>query len=268
MMVVNKPIRIIRTLWGKNFSIHKEIPKKPIFGKNEYVFVWGNANTEFLKNLGYQTLPLHYNDTFDNYNTHLHHYGHKLEALKLADELFDEYLFLDWDVGIVKDIDDRFWELVRSGNDVQCPIYAYNKNYINDILDWYTKKGTLTKNIEDFLKYHIKGLNKYSWQTEDLYILPNFCYFYSNKSKVATRLYEIMNKNNLDTCIEEFAMWIYSNCSLDEYISKYEPQVIRGKERDVNLPNMDLAFKTINEYVGERVKKEIYLYHELQTTTN
>lgn len=263
-----KPIKVIRALWGKNFAIHKEIPKSPIF-KDELVFVYGIKNEQFLKNLGYQTKLIGYDETLENvYDNHLKHYGHKLEVIKMAEEMFDEYLFLDWDVGVVKNIDNNFWQLIRSGNNIQCPIYAYNKNYRNDILEYYKQRGTLTNHIDEFLKYHIEGLKKYSWQTDDLYVLPNFCFFYSNKTNSASELHKLMVDNNLDTCIEEFAMWLFSNCSLEEYVLKYEPFVIRGKERDVNLPNMDWAFKTINQYVGERVKKEIYLYHELQTTTN
>jgi len=267
-MIANNPIQIVRALWGKNFSILKEIPKKPIF-QNEIVFVWGEQNDRFLKSMGYRTILVGDNQTDDEiYNSHLKHYGHKLQVLKYCDTFYDEYLFLDWDIGIVKDIDQEFYDIIRSGNNIQCPIYAYNKKYKEDILEYYKEKNTLTEHIEDFLKHHIEGLYKYSWKTDELYVLPNFCFFYSYKTKVGTELYNIMIDNDLDTCIEEFAMWIFSNCYLDEYILKYEPVVVRGKERDVNLPNMDYAFKTINEYVGTKVEKKIYLYHELQQTSN
>ena len=182
--------------------------------------------------------------------------------------VFDEYLFLDWDVGIVKDIDKQFYDIIRSGNNIQCPLYAYNKSYRGDILEYYNERGTLTDEIDGFLKNHIDGLNKYNWDYSDLYVIPNFCFFYSNGNKIGTELYDIMMKYGLTTCIEEFAMWIYSDCSLDEYIEKYEPIVIRGKERDINLPNMDTAFKTINNYVDTKLEKKIYLYHELQATNN
>jgi hypothetical protein len=265
---MNKPIKIVRALWGKAFHILKEIPKQPIF-PNEIVFVWGSKNNELLQRIGYKTILISNDDSASYlYASHLKHYGHKLEVIKMAEGLYDEYLFLDWDIGVVKNIDDEFYNIIRNGNNIQCPIYAYNKNYRQDILEYYKERETLTNDIEDFLKYHIEGLKKYSWQTDELYILPNFCFFYSNKTKSASELHKIMIDNDLDTCIEEFAMWIYSNCSLDEYILKYEPVVVRGKERDVNLPNMDLAFKTINEYVGTKVEKKIYLYHELQQTSN
>jgi hypothetical protein len=268
MMSVNNPIQIVRALWGNNFNIHKEVPKTPIF-KNEIVLVWGIKNQKFLKNFGYSTILIGDNQTNDElYNSYLKHYGHKLEAIKLAENMFDEYLFLDWDVDVVKELDDEFYNLIRSGNNIQCPIYAYSKNYKDDIISYHRNNGTSSDNLENFLKYHLEGLTKYSWNYNDLYVIPNFCFFYSNKTKSASELHKLMFDNNLITCIEEFAMWIYSDCTLDEYIFKYEPIVIRGKERDISLPTMDSAFKTINKYVDSKIEKKIYLYHELQATNN
>lgn len=265
-MKVDNKIQIVRALWGNNFVIHKEVPKTPIF-ENEIVLVWGAKNADFLLRLGYNILQMD-DINITIYNSHLKHFGHKLEAIKKAEHIFDEYLFLDWDVDVVKELDDEFYELIRSRNNVQCPIYAYSNTYKADIYEYYKKTNTLTDNTKDFLKNHMDGLSKYNWNYNDLYVIPNFCFFYSNKSNVASELHKLMVDNDLITCIEEFAMWIYSDCSLDEYIEKYEPIVIRGKERDVNLPNMDTAFKTINNYVDTKLEKKIYLYHELQTTNN
>lgn len=268
MMSVNNPIQIVRALWGNNFNIHKEVPKTPIF-KNEIVLVWGTKNYKFLSNLGYNVLLMDSGDiVIGDYTNYLTHYGHKLEAIKQAESMFDEYLFLDWDVDVVKELDDEFYNLIRSGNNIQCPIYAYSKNYKDEIISYHRNNGTSSDNLENFLKYHLDGLNKYSWNYNDLYVIPNFCFFYSNKTNSASELHKLMVDNDLITCIEEFAMWIYSDCTLDEYILKYEPIVIRGKERDVSLPSMDNAFKTINKYVDTKLEKKIYLYHELQATNN
>jgi hypothetical protein len=57
---------------------------------------------------------------------------------------------------------------------------------------------------------------------------------------------------------------MYSNCSLDEYIEKYEPIVIRGKERDKNLEGMTRAIHKINNYINTKVDKNIYLVHDLK----
>lgn len=265
-MSVSNPIQIVRALWGNNFVIHREVPKTPIF-ENEIVLVWGVKNADFLLRLGYNILQMD-DINVTRYNSHLKHFGHKLEAIKKAESMFDEYLFLDWDVDIVKELDDEFYNLIRSGNGIQCPIYAYSKNYKDEIISYHRNNGTSSDNLENFFNHHLEGLTKYSWNYNDLYVIPNFCFFYSNKTKSASELHKLMLDNNLITCIEEFAMWIYSNCTLDEYILKYEPIVIRGKEVDVRFPSMDIAFKTINNYVDTKLEKKIYLYHELQTTNN
>ena len=104
---------------------------------------------------------------------------------------------------------------------------------------------------------------KYNWEFDDVLALPCFCFFYSNESNVISQLMEIANKYGLTACIEEFAMRIYSNCTLDEYIEKYEPIVIRGKERDKNLERMSESIKKINKYVDLSIDKNIYLLHDI-----
>jgi hypothetical protein len=107
-------IKIIRALWGDSLYILNEIPKTPIF-ENELVFVWGKANYDFVKKLGYEALLISETKTQgETYDSHLKHFGHKLQALKFADEMFGEYLFLDWDVTLVKQIDDEFYN--KKGN--------------------------------------------------------------------------------------------------------------------------------------------------------
>jgi hypothetical protein len=257
-------IKIIRALWGNSLYILNEIPKKPIF-EDELVYIWGRTNYEFLsKKLNYNCILVNqYIAEEGKYDTHLNHFGHKLEVLKLADERYGEYLFLDWDVTTLKPIDDMFFDIIRSGNNLQCPLYAYHSNYRNDAIDYHTKKSDFTENLDDFLLTHINQLEKYHWKHEDIKVLPCFCFLYSNNTNIGSDLLNIMNENGILACIEEFAMQLYSDCSLDEYISKYEPIVIRGKERDKNLEGMTLAIQKINNYINTKIDKNVYLIHDL-----
>lgn len=257
-------IKIIRALWGNSLYILNEIPKNPIFD-DELVYVWGRANYNFLKKLGYATaLVSETNTQADTYDSHLKHFAHKLQALQFADEAFGEYLFLDWDVTLKKDIDDNFYNIIRSGNKLQCPLYAYHSNYRNDAIEYHNQKNDLTSNLDDFLLTHINQLEIYHWKYEDVKVLPCFCFLYSNNTTIGSDLLKLMNDNNILACIEEFAMQLYSNCSLDEYILKYEPVVIMGKERDKNLEGMTKAIGKINNYIHTKVQKNIYLVHDLK----
>jgi len=257
-------IKIIRALWGDSLYILNEIPKTPIF-ENEFVFVWGKANYDFVKKLGYEALLISETKTQgETYDSYLKHFGHKLQALKFADEIFGEYLFLDWDVTLVKKIDDAFYNTIRSKGKLQCPLYGYNQNYQSDTIQYHKSNNTLTDNLVEFIKVHMCQLDMYHWKYEDVKVLPCFCFLYSDNTNIGSDLLNIMNENGMLACIEEFAMQMYSNCSLDEYIEKYEPIVIRGKERDKNLESMTEAIHKINNYINTKVDKNIYLAHDLK----
>jgi hypothetical protein len=255
-------IKIIRVLWGSSEYILNEIPKVPLFD-DELVYVWGIENQKYLISLGYDTVLMGLDITEFIFSTHLLHFQHKLFALQRAEENFKEFLFLDWDISLSKEIDYKFYELIRSGNNIQCPLYAYHKNYKEDIKKFLLENNTYSDNMDDFLHHHIKNLYKYNWEINDALALPCFGFFYSNDVNVFSELMKISNEYGLTACIEEFAMWIYSNCTLDEYISKYEPIVIRGKEKDKNLDDMTVAIKKINSYIDTKIKKDIYLLHDI-----
>lgn len=66
----------------------------------------------------------------------------------------------------------------------------------------------------------------------------------------------------LESCIEEHAMFIYANCSMDEYIEKYEPVVTYGRPNlsvhlrlNINTQNL------LNKYIDTKIQKDIYLEH-------
>ena len=261
-------MKIIRSFWGEQQHIWNEVPAFPLF-EDEIVFVWGKNNEERLKSLGYTTYLMGEGVTEEEYSTIYDHFAHKLKVLVTAEQLYDEYLFLDWDVHIVKEIDDEFWNLIRSGNNVQCPIYGYPMNYEKKILehiknnpqkDWVQK---LDPNTYPWISVQEELLAKYHWQWEDLQLVPNFCFLYSYKTDIATRLLDIYKEYSLKTCIEEYAMYIAANCTLQQFINTYEPTVIRGREDDCYHFDLveDDTMRRINKFVAEQKPKKIYLKH-------
>jgi hypothetical protein len=262
-------MKIIRAFWGSQEKTWAEVPNKPIFD-NEVVYVYGRENYERFRAMGYEVVLMHYDPTEPKYSTVYDHFVHKLVVLKMAEHAYGEYLFLDWDVHVVKPIDFAFWELIKNRGHIQCPVYAYPKNYESKILehiknnpqkDWVKK---LDPNTYEWIKIQNQLLEKYNWNWEDLQVVPNFCFFYSRYTNVASDLLEIYEKDGIKTCIEEFAMFILAECSLDEFIAKYEPVVIRGRED--NCYHFDLTeddtMARINKYVASKINKNIYLIHE------
>jgi hypothetical protein len=254
-------MKILRALWGVPEHVIGEIPRVPLF-EDETVIVWGREHEKMLKKWGYKTY-LAGEDTSDpEFSTHLKHFAHKLKALSIAETFMDEYLFLDWDVTLAKEIDDEFYAKIRSGNDVQCPLYAYHDGFRQDVEEYLRREYTFTDHQDDFLTVHMRNLDKYHWKLEGFKALPCFCFLYSRGSGIGEKLLNLTHELNLEACIEEFAMQIYVNCSLDDYIKTYEPVVIRGKERDKNLPGMTEAIHGINAYVNTKMHKDIYLLHD------
>lgn len=251
------PIKIVRVIWGPNPNLF-EIPKVPLF-EDEIVLVWGISNNKFVENLGYTSILISEDCSDINYSTALKHFGHKLLALGLADLLFDEYLFLDWDITLEKPIDDNFYETIRSGNDIQCPIYGYSKQYEEE----FRSNGELSFDLSLFIENQVIEMNKYNWEYKEHLLVPCFCFFYSRNNKIISDLIKITNEKNIITCIEEFALWCYSNCTLEEYIDLYEPKVLRGKENKQTLDCMTSTITIINEYVSNIINKDIYLLHDV-----
>jgi hypothetical protein len=260
-------MKIVRALWGEQNHIWKEIPEVPVF-ENEIVYVWGEDSQKILKDRGYETVLMTETVTEPRYSTIYDHFAHKLDVYVEAEKEFGEFLFLDWDVKIVKEIDERFWELVRSKS-LQCPIYGYPSEYERKIWEHVEanpqKKWVqeLDPNTRAWVKTQNELLEKYNWKFEDLQLVPNVCFFYSNNSGAPLKLKEIYDRGDVKTCIEEFAMWIFADCSLDEFIDRYEPIVIRGREDDCYHFDLeeDDTMKRVNEYVATKIKKEIYLIH-------
>jgi len=255
---------IVRALWGSQDYIINEIPKVPVFGNLEIVYVWGQSNYDYLKSLNYNCILVNIYETESTFSNYLTHYNHKLKAFKLAGERYGEYLFLDWDMHIVKPLDAEFWKLVRS-KPLQAPLYSYPIGYY-EMIDEASKKEVdgWSSTLQTWIKTQMKELSKYHYNLENTQVTPNAGFFYDSTGKVGADLLKISLEYNLETCIEEYAMFIYSNCkTMDEYIEKHEPFVVYGR------PDWSTHFKLnkvnsqiiINNYLNTKITKSIYLEH-------
>lgn len=255
-------IPIIRAFWGSQDTLWNEVPQAPIFSE-ELVIVWGVENEEKFKALGYKTYLSCKTETDPIYSTIWDHFVHKLLALKIAEELYREYLFLDWDVKIIKELDFNFWNKIRSGKSVQCPIYAYPSDYNLKVFEMFdSSEKEWDSNLKIWIEKQYETLLNYSWKSDDLLVVPNFCFFYSRDAEVMDNLIHIYKKLEIKTCIEEFCMFVWANSSLDDYILKYEPLVIDGRPDEYSHFDMNLdSSKSINNYVRKFKSKDIYLKH-------
>lgn len=258
-------MKIVRVLWGDPARFWQEIPERPIFG-DEFVFVWGKSSADKLTEMGYRVIVM--NDiqlTHPEFSTANDQYAHKLLALSVAELMWDEYLFLDWDVKVVRPIDIKFWDLIRGRGPIQCPVYGYPFQYQQKFKSHVEEKGLeLDPNIPAWIDSQQLNLIRHSWDYKQNHVLPCFCFFYSRGAKAATKLFDIYKSNRLVNCIEEFAMYCFAQCSLEDYIKQYEPVVIRGRENEYahfDMPSCAETSPTINSMVDEYIKKEIYLMH-------
>ena len=267
-MAINNKIPVVRALWGNQQRTVKEVFPKPLF-KNETVITWGSSNKLYLESLGYDVKLLSPYETDPQYNSIHNHYMHKLEAIRVAGLLYSEYIFLDWDCFPLRPFDDAFYNYLRQGNEVQVPLYAYpNKEGLGiiDMIDEHTpwEPLPLTDNLREYVISHEQQLRKYSWEHDDMLISPNFGFVYSCRSTLGKELIDIANANNILNCIEEHSFYVWANCTLNEYVDRYEPKVLQGTSDDVRIYNKDAkqdAVIKINNYINSKIEKDIYLKH-------
>jgi hypothetical protein len=248
-------VKIIRTIWGPLNYVKMETKNKS-FLPNEIVYVWGVDNEEYLKNLGYNTILVSKDNNNPLYGDMKTKYYHKLETIILADEAFKEYILVDWDTYLDKDIDDSFFELLRSKSNIQCPLYSLPNNFF-DIISKYP----MLKEFIDFFGNQNRLIPQFSWNFQNSRIIPNFCFFYSREAKIGKELMNIAQQENLYSNVEEFALYKWANCTLEEYIERYEPIVARGQLKD-NIIEVQESLNLLNSFIDSKLQKENYIQHK------
>lgn len=269
-MAISSKIPIIRALWGSTERTLKEIYPKPLFD-NELAIVWGSENKRYLESLGYQVKVLSVDETDSKYSSLHNHYIHKIEAIRIAGVLYDEYIFLDWDCFPLRYFDDTFFNHLRNGNEVQIPLYAYPNEKglgISKMIQQSTPwtNTPLSKDLKEYIKAHEIQLREYSWLKDNLLISPNFGFVYSRRKSLGNELLTLIKENNIQNCVEEHAFYLWAGCTLDEYILKYEPKVIQGTSNDTrtyiyNYNYINDPVYKLNNYIESNIQKDLYLKH-------
>lgn len=254
---MNSKIKIIRAYWGDNINTKLEVPIIPLVN-NQIVYVWGEDNEKFFKERGYETRLVTIQDPCKI--DHTNYLIRKLIALDLALQEFDEVIFLDWDCYILRELDDNFYEYLNS-KPIQCPLYAHCLDPYQCISEYYT---SLEKNDIELKQQTSFYFKKYSWILDDMLIIPNFGCVYSRDKNLGKDLLNIALKNNLKGCVDEGAMFIYTNCSLEEYIEKYQPVFVQGVSDMVTRSKYYISSiqRKFNEYLKTKLDFDPYLEHE------
>jgi hypothetical protein len=253
-------MQVIRTFWGNlNDRYKKEIiNSQKTFKLNEYVYVWGRDNFNFIKSLGLQCKlvsenPYEFgNDFLKNSDTF---YFHKLYALKFGCEEFGEVLFLDWDTIQIKELTSNFYKLLREKKSkIQMPLYVYPKNYKELVLkEWLD----ITDSQKLFLDKQLKDLKKHHYILKDTWVTPNAGFIYCNDSTVIDEIIDLCIINQVQTSSEEMGMVLWTKQfteDLSGYIEKFEPNVCSVNIARFNQSELDARIKT-------QIKRDIFFTH-------
>ena len=215
-------IKIIRVLWGGN--VNHEIPRMPLYPEQEIVYCFDYESFWFIQNLGYEAKLV--KDTKFDGNKGYNKFGRKLQALDLALQEFGEVLLLDWDCFILKPFDKNFYDSLKE-KPIQIPLYIQHKDTKNAVLEMLVKdqSPSLLRELEDLEA----GINKYGWEWEEGVVAPNFGFVYCRDKSFGKKLVDIALEHDLNSVVDEFATLIYVDCTLEEYIEKYVPRVVKGR---------------------------------------
>lgn len=219
-------VKIVRVLWGD--SVNHELPKVPIFSGQEVVYCFDYESFWFAQDLGYEC-KLVKDDLFPGKK--LNNFGRKLQALDLALQEYDEVLMLDWDCYLLKPLDKNFYDSLKE-KPIQIPLYIQHEDTAQAIIE--IQDISPSKSFIDEMKLMEKGFHKYGWKWEEGIVAPNFGFVYCRDKSLGKKLVDIAIKEDLTTVVDEFATLIYVDCTLEEYIEKYTPRVLKGRS-DQNL---------------------------------
>ena len=258
-------MRFIRAYWGNLDAFdgrhRKEIQNIASSTKlNDYIYVWGKDNFEFITSLGLEAqlvneLPTEYGTDY-LYDSHTYMF-HKLEAVRKGCLQFGSVIFLDWDTIQLKDIDNNFYELLRvQDSKIQMPLYTYPKNYKQIVLNQW--RGIPPKEKE-YIDKQITGLVNHHYSWDDNWVTPNAGFIYCTDATVIDELYRLCTVYEIQIASEEMSMVEYSKqyCdSVNEYIERFEPLVCDAKDFS-HFNQTDL-----NRLIESKIQKDLYFLHK------
>ena len=117
--------------------------------------------------------------------------------------------------------------------------------------------------LEKHLNIITRGFLKWNWEWEEGLISPNFGFVYSRDITLGEKLIKIGIDNNMEGCVEEHAMFVYADCSLDEYIKKFHPTCLLGVSDEVTHDDTRIGKiqNKFNTYIKNNLKMDIYFEH-------
>jgi hypothetical protein len=251
---MSNKIQVVRALWGwDSTKLKKEIPESPIFD-NEIVYVWGKYHYDYLLNRGYNCIFVK-----DEYTKHPFNFlTHKVESFDFAFKDFGSFLYVDWDVNIIKPLDNLFW---YSFNDklFSTSLYPFSKSFFN-------KSYTYDSEYNHILKMVVNYYNL-GWDLEDSIIFPNCGITYFSSDSYDIYKYNRKKYPYLFGLPDEFLIYLMANCNLETYIKNYTNNVMFGRTGRECLyegpphRNYVKLFKWFNNYINNNVDMNIYLEH-------
>lgn len=244
-----KDVRIVRAFWGTDFS---EVPKKPQF--NELVYVFGKENQAKFEKMGYETEIISL-DPFGG-EAEINKFLNKLKVIYRACQDFKRFILLDWDMKLIKPLDDAFYESLIDKR-ILMPTYSYPIEYLK-------LKNKLDGHAAMWTNNLIPLIKKWSWRLGNELIIPNAGFIYVNESTFGKDLFKIVEDKGINANVEELAFFLYTNCSLDEYIEEYEPAVCFGRPIDNRfiLGNIDRRAETnLHNHIKSLIEKDEYFLH-------
>jgi len=158
-------------------------------------FVFGEDNYKQLVDMGYNCELVDKNPCV--WDMEKEQFRHKIEALKLGMQKFDEMVFLDWDTQLIKPLPVDFWEKLKFKSSLQVSLRKYFRDRI-------------------------------TWRKEDANIVPTAAFIYIRDKKIPDRLIEIWEELNRPWT-EEMVLMKYIDeimggwKGLEEYWNNFEP---------------------------------------------
>ena len=252
-------LKFIRTWWGDQQDKWLEVPKIPLISsENEIVYVWGKENLNKFKERGYNCVLME-EDEFNGKSI----YGKKLTVLNKALKEWGEVLMLDWDCCLSSPLDDNFYTML-SKKPIQVPLYAHHKEPDIALLEAIPDNHPILQSEKTYidlitnLESIALEIPKYHWKWNDNLIVPNFGCVYSRDINLGEDLIKIAKENNIKGLVEEFAMWKYANCTLEEYIEQYHPDYVLGVSDD-KLKDQEYSISIIQKEFNKEIKNKINL---------
>ncbi len=196
----------IRVLWG----IHKEDTRfKHRIGLDAHfrylklnphdqpftALVFGKDNYKQLTDMGFNCRLVDERPVVWDMQTQ--QFRHKLEALKLGMQLFDEMVFLDWDTQLTSPLPADFWEVLEQKDSIQASLRQYHRRRV-------------------------------SWRKQDARKVPCAAFIYLRDKAIPDRLIQIWEEIGKPWTEETVLMKYFDEQmggwkGLDEYWKRFEP---------------------------------------------